>query len=95
MQLNRELIDKNFEYPIAGLNEILRLNLSNYIQKMDNSEFPLFYPNEKEGFKIVQGEKVYYLNMILQAKEGESWEYNRYRILFNRKGIHKIETFRE
>jgi hypothetical protein len=93
MQLNRESIDANSEYPIAGVNEILRLNISNFIQKMDNAEFPLYYPDEREGFKIVPGEKIYYLNMIVQAKELEQWDYKRYRIVFNRKGIHKIEAF--
>ncbi len=93
MQLNRESIDANTEYPVAGVNEILRLNISNYIQKMDNAEFPLYYPDEKDGFQIVPGEKIYYLNMILQAKEAEQWDYKRYRIVFNRKGIQKIETF--
>jgi hypothetical protein len=93
MQLNRERIDANTEYPVAGVNEILRLNISNYIQKMDNAEFPLYYPDENDGFQIVPGEKIYYLNMILQAKEAEQWDYKRYRIVFNRKGIQKIETF--
>jgi hypothetical protein len=93
MQLNRESMDANSEYPVAGVNEILRLNLSNLIQKMDNAEFPLYYPDEHEGFTIVPGEKIYYLNLILQAKEAEHWDYKRYRVVFNRKGIHKIETF--
>jgi hypothetical protein len=92
MQLNRESIDANSEYPIAGVNEILRLNLSNFIQKMDNAEFPLYIPDKEEGYKIVPGEKIYYLNLILQAKEAEQWDYKRYRVVFNRKGIQKIET---
>jgi len=93
MQLNRESMDANIEYPVAGVNEILRLNLSNLIQKMDNAEFPLYYPDDNEGFTIVPGEKIYYLNLILQAKEDDHWDYKRYRVVFNRKGIHKIETF--
>lgn len=93
MQLDRENIDANTEYPVAGVNEIFRLNISSYIQKMDNAEFPLYYPDEKEGFNLVPGEKIYYLNLILQAKEAEQWDYKRYRIVFNRKGIQKIETF--
>lgn len=93
MQLNRESLDANSEYPVAGVNEIFRLNISNFIQKMDNAEFPLYYPDEQEGYKLVQGEKIYYLNLILQAKEAEDWDYKRYRIVFNREGIQKIETF--
>ncbi len=93
MQLNRESIDANSEYPIAGVNEILRLNISNLIQKMDNAEFPLYYPDDDEGLKTISGEKIYYLNLILQIQEEEQWGYKRYRVVFNRKGIQKIETF--
>jgi len=93
MQLNRESIDANSEYPIAGVNKIMRLNISSLIQKMDNSEFPLYYPDAEEGFVMVPGEKIYYLNMIVQIKNLEHSEYRRYRIVFNREGIHKIEKF--
>ncbi|MCK9413319.1 MAG: hypothetical protein M0Q53_13540 [Prolixibacteraceae bacterium] len=93
MQLNREDIDSHVEYPVAGVNEIFKLNISNFIQKMDNAEFPLYYPDNDEGFKIVHGEKIYYLNLILQAKNREQWDIKRYRIVFNRNGIQKIENF--
>jgi len=93
VRLNKESIDANSEYPVAGVNEIFRLNISNYIQKMDNTDFPLFYPDRQEGFKIVNGEKIYYLNLILQAKVDDHWDYKRYRIIFNRKGIQEIETY--
>jgi len=93
MQLNSEKIAANSEFSIAGINEILRLNVSHFIQKMDNAEFPLYYPDEHEGYSIVAGEKIYYLNLILQAKDADLWDYKRYRIVFNRKGIQKIETF--
>ena len=93
VQLNREILDANSEYPVAGVNVILRLNLSNLIQKMDNAEFPLYYPDEHEGFTVVPGEKIYYVNMILQARDAEFSDFRRYRVVFNRKGVQKIETF--
>jgi hypothetical protein len=93
MQLNRENIRARSEYPAAGVNEIFKLNLSNFIQKMDNPEFPLFYPDDELAYRIVPGEKIYYLNLILQAKNGEQWDFKRHRIVFNRNGIQKIETF--
>ena len=93
MQLNRENIDATSEYPAAGVNEIFKLNISNFIQKMDNAEFPLYYPDNDAGYKIVHGEKIYYLNLILQAKNRDQWDLKRYRIVFNRFGIQKIETF--
>ena len=94
MQLNRESIDANSEFPVAGVNEIFKLNISNFIRKMDNSEFPLYHTDEQDSIEIIPGEKIYYLNLILQARDEVKWGYKRYRVVFNRKGIHKIETFK-
>ena len=93
MQLNRESIDANSEFPVAGVNEIFKLNISNFIRKMDNAEFPLYQIKEDESIEIIPGEKIYYLNLILQAREELIWGYKRYRVVFNRKGIQKIESF--
>ena len=60
---------------------------------MDNPEVPIF-GNDAEGNSIrVHGEKTYYLNFVIQCQYEEQLEYKRYRIMFNRLGIKKIETF--
>ena len=93
MQLNRESLDANSEFPVAGVNEIFKLNISSFIRKMDNAEFPLYQIKEDESIEIIPGEKIYYLNLILQARDELQWDYKRYRVVFNRKGIQKIESF--
>ncbi|MDD3744336.1 MAG: hypothetical protein PHX54_11990, partial [Lentimicrobiaceae bacterium] len=80
-------------YPINGMNDIIRFNVSNYIQKMDNPKVPLFILSEEDSLQTVEGEKIYYINFILQFKHEDQSEYKRYRIVLNRNGISEIETF--
>jgi hypothetical protein len=91
IELNREELEKNSEYPITGVNEIMRFNLSSYMQKMDDPDVPL-YVIEKDGtYREVTGDKVYFLNFVIQFKFEEHESYKRYRIVFNRNGIEEIE----
>ncbi len=91
LELNREQLDLNSEYYISGINEILRFNLSSYMQKMDDPSVPLYVISKDDNYEEVSGNKVYYLNYIIQFKYGENKYYKRYRIVFNRNGIQEIE----
>lgn len=93
VRLNRKSLDACSKYATLGMNDIIRLNVSNYIQKMDNPVVPLYYPDEVNEFQIIKGERIYYINLVLQMiHEGET-RYKRYRIVLNRKGIREIEKF--
>ncbi len=93
VRLNRKSLNECSPYPTSGMNDIVRFNVSNFIQKMDNQVVPLYAPGENEDFEIVKGEKMYYINLVLQLKNEEQLDYKRYRIVLNRKGIREIETF--
>lgn len=93
MMIDTNKLDANSLYPISGVNSIIRFNVSSLIQKMDNPEFPLFYPNDIDGYTIIKGEKMYYLNLVLQMEHDTQHDFKRYRISFNRKGLKRIETF--
>lgn len=93
VRLNRRSLNECSPYPTSGMNDIVRFNVSNFIQKMDNPVVPLYAPVENGDFEIVKGEKMYYINLVLQLKNEEQLELKRYRIVLNRKGIREIETF--
>ncbi len=93
VRLDRGNLDKSSRFATAGMNEIIRMNFSGFIAKMDNPMVPLFVPAEEDGFEIIKGEKIYYLNLVMQLKSEEQLEYQRYRIALNRKGIRGIERF--
>ncbi len=53
---------------------------------------PLFIPDENKGYALSLGERIYYINLIMQLSSENETAYRRYRILLNRKGIKAIEN---
>ena len=93
VRLNRKQLSKNNGYPIPGINDIIRFNVSEFMRKMDNPEIALGCMDESGAFMKTNGEKIYYLNFIMQFEYEEQYEYKRYRIMLNQLGIKKIERF--
>lgn len=93
VRLNRGSLSKVSPYPTAGMNDIVKINVSNYIRKMDNPFIPLYVPLENDRIGVVKGEKMYYLNLIMQFKHSDGIRFKRYRIVMNRKGIREVESF--
>jgi len=93
VQIDRKKLDLCSNYPLGGINEIIRFNIFNFIQKMDDPEVPLFFLDEKGNPVIINAEKIYYLNVIMQFRYEEQLEYKRYRLVVNRNGIKDIEKF--
>ncbi|MBE0661499.1 MAG: hypothetical protein IH597_03440 [Bacteroidales bacterium] len=95
VRLNREALDRSSKFATSGMNEIIRINFSGFINKMDDPIVPVYMQGEDGGkrYEIVKGEKIYYVNLIMQLKSEDQMEYHRYRIALNRKGIRNIESF--
>jgi hypothetical protein len=93
VQIDSKKLNTNSEFNTRGVNSIIRFNFSEFIRNMDNPEFALYYPNDVEGFEVIEGEKLYYLNFVLELKNDLQYELKRYRIALNRNGIKKIQTF--
>ncbi|MBE0641491.1 MAG: hypothetical protein IH599_05600, partial [Bacteroidales bacterium] len=93
VRLHRQALDACSQYPTDGMNDIIRFNISPFMLNMDDPVFPLFSRDEQGMVRIVKGEKIYYLNMILEFRNEDQHEYKRYRIAFNRKGIRDLESF--
>lgn len=82
-------------YPFIGINDISRINLSNFVQKMDNALVPLYVPDEKAGYIGFKGERVYALHLIVDCHGHESTYSRKYRLLLNREGIKEIVEIKE
>jgi hypothetical protein len=95
VQINRDELNANSEYPVGGVNDILRFNLSSFLHKMDDPTTPLYVTSDNgEDYEEIQGIKIYYLNFLMQLKSSDSEEFKRYRIVFNRSGIKEIEELK-
>ena len=52
-------------YPLRGINDILRYNITEYTRKMDNPSFPLSGTWEDEEYKPIEGKKVYHITFVI------------------------------
>ncbi|MDR3705429.1 MAG: hypothetical protein P4L28_05950 [Paludibacteraceae bacterium] len=94
VETNNNLLNEHNEYPVAGINNIIRLNLNSFLEKMDNPEVPLYHMGVGGNtYHYVKGEKVYFINMVLHLQHETQSEYKRYRIVFNRDGIKDVEKY--
>ncbi len=91
VQLAPEALDRYSQYDIAGVNEILRFNVGSFVQKMDERDYELYVPEEGGGYRLITGDKVYYLNFLIQLQHGQQVEYRRYRLVIDREGIQEIQ----
>ncbi len=91
VQIDRDKLEKDSKYIIAGINDIMRFHITRFTQKMDNPKVPLYTMDDDDSVSIIKGDKVYYLNIIMQLQYQEEMDYKRFRVIFNRNGILKIE----
>lgn len=78
-------------YNYRGINDILKFHLFRLTEKMSDSMLPLHVADEQHGYLTFSGEKVYPLHFILRGESNKKVFYRKYRLLFNRDGIKKLE----
>jgi hypothetical protein len=87
---SKKLIDLYKDYTMEGVNNIMRYDISKFLQKMDNPKKPLFILQE-QGHKEIYGKRVYHLNIVIKYTAKGGTDYKHYRIVVNRDGIRRIE----
>ena len=91
VHLKHKEVDRLSAYPINGINNIVRFNLSSFMRKMDNPTVPLYVNKGDACNHFTSGDKAYYLNFVIQCKYEGIVEYKRYRVCLCRDGIKNIE----
>ncbi len=88
--LSRKLKEIYQDFPIEGINDIIRFNISRFLYRMDNprESLPIL---QDGGYIKIFGERVYHLNMVVKYSMGNRDIYDRFRIVLNREGIKRIE----
>jgi hypothetical protein len=77
---------------MKGINEIMRLHLTRFTQKMDNPTVPIDTFDKDGNVVTIQVQKSYYINLVFQLQHGEEVEYHHFRITMTRDGIlHVVE----
>ncbi len=79
------------DHQVSGVNDIMRLNIQEFLRKMDDPKKELFIMDD-EGYQRIHGTRVYHLNMVARMVHGGNPSLKRYRIVLTRSGIARIET---
>lgn len=80
----------NDDYPMRGINEIMRLHLTRFTHKMDNPQVPIDTVDADGNISSVRVEKIYYVNIVFQLQHDGEIEYHHFRITMTRNGILSI-----
>lgn len=90
VRLSRKAVSRLSQYPLIGVNEIIRYNLAELMRRMDNPKVPLYANKGGASLCHAYGDKVYYVNfVILCACDGQR-QYKRYKVCLSQTGINDI-----
>ena len=78
-------------FKIEGINDIMRFNVLDFVRKTGIPKKPLFIV-DGDDYRPIKGDRVYHLNLIVKYGAAKRTFCNRFRIVFNRRRIKRIET---
>lgn len=85
-------LQSNADYPMRGINEIMRLHLTRFSHKMDNPIVPIDTFDENGNVITIQVQKSYYINIVFQLQHNCKVDYHHFRITMTRDGVlHVVE----
>lgn len=87
VQLHRDQLAKASPYPLNGINDNIRLNITEFLRKMDNPDIPLQASWEDTNYSVIVGKKVYYIHFVIQCSFEGQTEYKHIMLACNRDGI--------
>lgn len=89
--IDNEELEKNNDYHISGINDILRLHVTRFTQKMDDPQVPLRMIVGNDKVETIYTDKIYYLHIVMQFNHMDQMEYRYFKITMSREGILDIE----
>ena len=92
VQLWPSELAKASPYPLRGINDVLRYNLTEYTRKMDNPCFPLSGTWEDNEYKPIEGKKVYHITFVIQCVYEGKTDYKRIVVRCDRNGIVNVKV---
>ena len=84
VHIDRDKLQANSEYSFSGINDIIRLNVTNFIKKMDDPSVLMRTLDDDGSIQTVDCDRDYYLNLVLQYQYDNTAEFKRFRIDLSR-----------
>ena len=87
LSIDDKALNGNAEYPLNGVNEIMRMHLTRFTQKMDNPTIPIDTFDADGNVTTINVQKSYYINIVFQLQHDGSITYHHFRITMTRDGV--------
>lgn len=78
-------------YPFKGINEIMRLHIGRFMQKIDNPEVFIDSIDDTGHVSAIAVQRIYYIHIVMQLRHIDRVELRHFRVGFNRNGIVRVE----
>ena len=91
LSMDNEALASNDDYPMRGINEIMRLHLNRFTLKMDNPEVPIDTLDSEGSIGTVLVDKIYYLNVVFNLVHGSECEFRHFKIAMTRDGVLSVD----
>lgn len=91
LHIDRQKLNTLSHYETSGVNDIIRFNVNNLLQKMDNPKVNIRHMNDDGTVSTIPCDKVYYVNIVLQLRYESETTLRRFRVALTRSGIEKIQ----
>jgi len=78
-------------FPLKGINDIIRFNITEFTRKMDNATIPLAGVWDEDNSSPFLGEKIYRIHFVFQCVFEGRTEYKRVMVRCDKNGIISVE----
>lgn len=87
VHVENDKMRNHYSYDFTGINDILRLHIQQFTQKMDDPTVLIHSINQDGDLRTIPAERLYHLHIIQQFVHNEQSEYRGFKITATRDGI--------
>lgn len=80
-----------YDYPLTGINEIMRLHLNRFTHKMDNPKISIDTLDADGNIRSMSVRKTYYINLVFQLRHDVAVKYHHFRVVMSRDGVIQVD----
>ena len=93
VHIENDKLRDHYQYDFSGINDILRLHIQQFTQKMDNPTIQINTVNAAGDLQQFEAQRLYYFYIVQQYVHNEQSEYRGFKITATRNGITECNTY--
>lgn len=87
IKIDNIALSSNDKYPMRGINDIIRLHMSRFTNKMDDSSVSVKNLDVNNNIYSIDVQKIYFINIVFQLKHDDKCRYHCFKITMTKDGV--------